>query len=462
MICAAALCSVLPSAWTGDGFDWDRDRVLLRNGSEQRGVVLESCHAEHVVLLREGNRREEIPRADIRSVDKLRDRLASFMAVRRPGLSIAADWSLVEDAQRVGLDHMARLQAYHVLLRDPEHRGAHRFLGHEQASSVWQWSLDGKQVTRERFEELSADWNHRLVLESEHFTLETDCGLRRGLEVLFDLEGLYLWWMEHLGPCLRAAEDVDSPAEEKITFLVHRDREAPGFQPRDSDREPYYDPSGRCTAVSGGFNVARTYFTADGRRPLFLFELGTESLMYSLLVLGRTRDEADDKLRRLSHWAEIGLGFWVAQHCGGEPGYPEIRPPFERRFQLDRDTARMSLQRPGPSHLLRRGPDELPSLVTLPYLELIGDDPDVPLARARCCSFVSFLIEANHTVEEGAQMTGGSRDGLWSYLRTVYCTQQANSSSAFDDGLGGAKVEMLEDAWKAWTAGFASAAPGTR
>ena len=56
------------------------------------------------------------------------------------------------------------------------------------------------------------------------------------VEILFDLEGLYLWWMTNLGPALQATEDVDDPRSEKITFLVHKNLES--FQPL-SGKEPY-------------------------------------------------------------------------------------------------------------------------------------------------------------------------------------------------------------------------------
>ena len=48
---------------------------------------------------------------------------------------------------------MARLQAYHVLTRDPEQVVAHELLGHKETSRGWQWKLDGKKVSRAAFAE---------------------------------------------------------------------------------------------------------------------------------------------------------------------------------------------------------------------------------------------------------------------------------------------------------------------
>lgn len=91
----------------------------------------------------------------------------------------------------------------------------------------------------------------------------------------------------------------------------------------------------------------------------------------------------------------------------------------------------------------------------LPYFELIGHEPNVPLARARCATFVAFLLEANQPVhaDEAGALRG--RAAFERYLREVYCTQAAYSNAAFDAGLAGGEVAMFEDAWKAWTRGFA-------
>ena len=109
-------------------------------------------------------------------------------------------------------------------------------------------------------------------------------------------------------------------------------------------------------------------------------------------------------------------------------------------------------------HLLAKGRSELANLVTLPYFELIGSEPSVPLARARCATFVSFLLEVDPPLDPSLDWREkgqrGGRAAFWRYLREVYCTQQASASDAFDRGLAGKKVEGFEEAWKAWTAGF--------
>jgi hypothetical protein len=434
-----------------DGFDWKRDAVVLKNGKEERGVVIEACDPEQIVLLLDGGKREEFPLAEVDHVDKLRDRLVSFLSKHKAGLSVDAEWELLQGAKQ-GLPYMARVQAYHILLLEPEHAGAHEFLGHKRSGSGWNWDIDGKSVSEKKFHELIREWNSRLVLESEHFVLETDCGLKRGVQLLFDLEGLYLWWMSNLGPELRATEDVDDPRSEKITFLVHKDFES--FQPL-IGKEPYYDPSGEVTTSKGGINVARTFYKPEETRPVELFELAAQSLIYSTLVLGETKGEPGGAFKRNAHWVEVGLGYWVARHCGGPPGYPEFKQPLDGTFTLDFDTARWTLERVhgGP---LTQARHELANLIGLLYENFVGTDLNIPLYKARSASFVSFLIEVNPSVMKGKKELGRGRDGLWYYFREVYGTPKGQSSSAFDDGFGGAKVESLEELWKAWTKPFTS------
>ena len=118
------------------------------------------------------------------------------------------------------------------------------------------------------------------ALESGHcgpehaFTIETDAGIQKAVEVLFDLEGLYLWWMHHIGPLTEAAEDVDDPRVERATFFVHKNLDS--FKPL-SQKEPYYDPSGTDKTPKGGINLARTFFEPGQDRPKDLFALGAEN-----------------------------------------------------------------------------------------------------------------------------------------------------------------------------------------
>jgi hypothetical protein len=447
----AALC--LLGGLADDPFDWKRDAVVLKNGQEERGVVIEDHEPEPVVLLLDGGRRREFAREEVQRVDKLRDRLASFLGVRKEGLTPDQEWQLVVDAERARLPRMARAQAYRVLLADPLHEGAHQLLGHRRSGADWDWILDGRLVPAKKYPEKSREWNTRIVLEGEHFVVETDAGLKRASEILFDLEGLYVWWMAHLGPLLRASEDVDQSRDEKMTFLVHRNLES--FQPL-ARKEPHYDPSGELRTAKGGINVARTFYVPDAERPEELFELAAQSLIYSTLVLGKTKGSVPPELRRSAHWVEIGLAYWVARHAGGKPGYPEFATPFTGSFVLDFDAARLTLDPIRAPHPLANARYEVTNLIGLGYDYFVGNSSNIPLAKARCGSFVAFLIEADPSVQRGKKVVATGREALWRYFREVYGTPTASSSSAFDAGFNGGRIEELDAPWKAWVKPFTS------
>jgi len=454
-------CALEASAPGQNDFDWKRDTVELTNGKKEHGVLIEAFGPEHFVLLHDGNNRDEIPRANVARLDFLRERLERFMARRKPGASASEQWDLVDEALAAGLAHMARLQAYRVLTDDAGHAAAHEFLGHKKSGDDWRWRLDGKSFSAEKFREASLEWKSRLVLESEHFVVQTDCGLKRALDVLFDLEALYLWWMKYVGPEVRAAEDVDDPPREKLTIYVHKSKDAPNFQALDSMREPYYDPTGENTTEKGGINLARTYFTPEGYRPEMLFELGTQGLIYSTLVLGKVKGAPTPDMKRLSFWAELGLAYWVGRHCGGEPGFAEIRAPFRQPFGVDSNTARRSLEPVSPGHDLRKTRNEVTNLIGLKWQNLVGIHADILPTRARCATFLSFLLEENRELVKRNKPVGNTRAGLWHYFREVYGTPRAHSSDAFNEGMG-AEVETLEQDWKDWTRKFTSVLPSAK
>ena len=162
------------------------------------------------------------------------------------------------------------------------------------------------------------------------------------------------------------------------------------------------------------------------------------------------------EFHRQAYWVEYGLAHWVALHAGGTPGYPEFQTPFTGAFVLDFDTARLTLDPVGSPHPLANQRYELTNLIGLGYDYFVGNSSNIPLAKARCASFVSFLIEANPDVLKGKKPVGKGRDGLWHYFSAVYGTPTSASSSAFEDGFAGGKLESLEEPWKAWVKPFTS------
>jgi len=422
----------------------ERDLVRLRGGKELRCRVHARYDPEHVVI-RRGNQLEELPRKEVDLiVSTVREQLARFLSERKEGLSVDEEWGLVERAQALGLPEMARLQAWHVLSLDPGDGRAHEFLGHSLKNGEWRWVLDGRDHLQAEFDQRIAQWKTRLVLRSENYELQTDAGLRRAVDTLFDLEGLYVRWLDSFGETLRATEGVIYP-HERMTFLVYRDKQDEGFKDYlTQEREPFYDASFQTTTKEGNFNVAFTYYSDRGYRPERLFDLAVQQLMYSTLYLGHRRGAVPETVEEhLSHWVELGMGYWLGSQFAGSPGYPRMTA-----FVLDPKEARLTLVRPGRGPLSRYQ-EEVTNLVSMEFRAFYGTGEQVPMHRAKARTLVAFMMEANVPLEARNQVVGYSRDGLLHYLREVYGTPTAGSSSALDDGLG-AKVEHLEGVWKEW------------
>ena len=165
--------------------------------------MLRAHDPDEVLLLQDG-KRQRVPRRHIRSITTVQDLQRDFFKHRANAVDIAMrEWMLVDWAVSRGLDRMARLQALHVLLEDGDHERAHEFLGHRRKGDEWLWPLDSQWVSRATFETHVSDWGHPLILEGEHFRVRTNAGLRVGVDALFDLERLYVWWFDALGDALR-------------------------------------------------------------------------------------------------------------------------------------------------------------------------------------------------------------------------------------------------------------------
>jgi hypothetical protein len=452
-----ALAPVLALVWLpgsapargGSPSDDDlRDAVLLQNGDTLRGRVLER-YGEEEVILYQGTRRKKIPQENVVSMRTVRDNLRTFLAEHIEGLTLEQEWSLVGLAVELQLPALANVQAWRVLELNPEHEGAHEHLGHKQRSGRYRWPLDAKQLTREEFDEALRDWNDRFVLESEHYVVETNASVRQATEVAFDLERVYLDWMDRFGEELHAGEDV-LRSDHKMTFHVFFDRGDKGYKDYyNSKREPHYDPSTPVSTSMGNPNLAFVYYNMGrGSRPVGLFDVAVQQLMYSTLVLSHQSGYVPFEVTtRSAHWVELGFGYWLGRQFGGTPGYARH---FE--FTPEPQTARLANLRmtrgPLSSRFVRK---EVTNLINLELRQfyVIDKDETSEIYRAKARSFFRFLMEVDPPVEHNKKVVGSGRVGLIRYLRDVYVTPTSHSTSSFDDGLGG-KVEELYDAWVKW------------
>ncbi len=431
---------------SGDLF---RDKVTLKDGKQIEGRLLERYHPEHVVLYRKTNQ-EEIPHADIESIRTLRDDLQSFMGGHREGLTIEEEWRRVQEAVGLNLNNMARVQAWKVLTLDPQHGPANEFLGHSPIRGKYNWLLGKKKYSPEDFAERIGDWRDRFVLDSEHYTLETDTSVLKAVQVLYDLEAVYLHWMQEFGKELQAGEDVYL-ANHRMTMHVFENRDDRGFTfALNSRREPFYDPSSTTTtARTSNPNLAFTYYQGGTNdRPVDFFNVAIQQLLYSTLVLPRRNSFVPaNEYSTPAHWLDIGMGYWLGRQFGGPAGY--ARP---QRFVSDSRNRELASRR------LRSGPlsggsaaRELTNLVSLGrrYYYNVSKDNTNELYRAKARSFFRYLMEEDPPLVLNNKVVGRGREGLLRYLREVYIHPTNYSSKSFDNALGG-KVELLFEGWLDW------------
>jgi hypothetical protein len=430
--------------------DDERDEVRLRNGRTVRGRVAARYDPEEVLLM-QGGSRERIPRKQVASIVTVNDHMAAWLATRTPGLTVAREWELVSTATEAKLDAFARLQALHVLERDPDHADAHAFLGHrKRRDGTWSWPLDedgDRMVPRSAWDEHHAESGHPLVLRTEHFELRSTGGLRRTLDLAFDLERLYLAWMHEFGERIRAREVF-------VPMVVQIAATPEGLPALSTEPRPYYRPERFLSETIGGVNAVYTFFPEPPEgtqqtapRPVDVFEVVTQQLIYSTLFTEKGMSGAAATERRLGTWLEVGLGHWFGSRMQGAPGYAELG-----RFRIDPETVALA-STPAPDGSLRMARSELTNLIGLRYGALFEVRDEVPLERAKIHAFVAFLMDDDTFIRDARGNTLGSgTEAVCRYLFEAWHEGKGHSSSRVDDALFGQRIERLDPAWRDWLA----------
>jgi hypothetical protein len=432
-----------------------RDEVYMKDGTVHKGRVTERYSPEELILYTSSGQKK-LKQDRIQKVYTVRDRLQVLLSKHIPGLSADEEWELVELAQELKLPEMARLQALQTVLADPSHEKAHKLLGHKTVKAEYRWPAGkkGRQLSLNKYEESIQEWPDRLKLESEHYALETNTSIRQAVDLLFDLEYVYLCWMDEYGESLNAGEDVfyADLDDHKMTFHVFRTREDKGFteQLNPKIRQAYYSPSRDVATAKGNPNLVFTYFRPNSLRAEDLFNLAVQQLMYSTLILSRkTGNLPATRYVRHSHWAEVGMGYWFGRRFTGNPGYAQ---PLS--FYPEEGTIRLARLRvtdgPMARHYVTR---EITNLIGLPFSHFFEGD-NIDIHHAKACNLFRFLMEEDPPVLKGNKVVGSGKDGLEYYLREVYVHATGHSSSAFDKGLSygktKAKVEWLQNDWVRW------------
>lgn len=394
-----------------DGKD-RRDRVTLQNGKVLRGRVLNPFWRDELILKVGGNR-QRISRKQVRDVRTIHEDLHEFFAYRKAMHGkVKREWFLVEWASSKKLPGIAKLQALAIVLANPKSKDAsvtkaREFLGHKKRGETWLWPVANGHKPRAEFVKHHAKWGKALELTGEHFKIKTDAGVERTVEMLFDLERLYLHWMDTFGAGLDMHEALQP-------IPIHVWASSFTFPKISALQLPYYRVANQ---------TASTFFRPDAKRPEQLFAIATQAMIYATLVEARPTHERS----HLCAWAEVGLGLWVESGFAGKPGFAV---PL-KAAKLDSLTA---------STMFRSRP-RLKRVIHLHY-ELYFEMSDrVAIRWGATETLVHYLMSRKPDPK--------MRERFFSYLHRVFRKGLGDSSTAFDKAMG-KKVEAMQPSYLRW------------
>lgn len=409
-----AACAFFAAVATAMAQDDLRDRIVKADGRELTGRIFSRFDGDTIVL-QQGTHRLDIPRADVASIDSVRERVGACLR-RFDALPDHAQhlWFLVGHAQSQQLPDLARLLALDLVLRHPDHEDARAFLGHRRRGKDWLWPDGDQWRTLADLERQHGEWGRAFVVDSEHFRLHTNASLRRAVDALLDLERVYQWWLARFGEPLRLYE----LRGERIVFEVWRERDAfprlnklehPYFQHRIEDRQPPF---------------ARTYFDGAAGRPTRLTEVAVQALLYRTLA----DDPGMPSAHRFCGWGEVGLARYCERCLAGPPGR---LAPVDWRLPLDEAALVAADPERRLVNLTHRSTRQLHFTVT----------DEVATDWATVHLFVTFLLTSDPS--------SGLGQGFLDYLRAAVRGAKGDSSTELDRALG-RKLETLEAPLREW------------
>tara|TARA_R110002072_G_scaffold57508_1_gene147843 strand:- start:28022 stop:29653 length:1632 start_codon:yes stop_codon:yes gene_type:complete len=414
MLCAATSSLGSPAQ------DDLRDAVTLKSGKVVRCRVF-ARYASEVLTVQIGRRREELPLADVVAMDTVRDRVREFFALldRLPD-NLKHRWYMAEWADARELPDLARLAALDVVLRDPDHQGAHTLLGHKHRGGRWLWPYDDEWKSLADVEKARSRWGHRWQIDSEHFHVESTASLRRIVDTLWDLERFHVAWFDRFADALRLNEVVGA----KMHFEIWADERRYGgisVAPRQAKVPLFWQGGGR----DGVPAAARTYFAdEDATRSVGLFQVATTHLLYRTVA----DDPNNPSLYRPAQWGELGLGRYLDHSMTGPAGAATLGP-----WRLDIADARIVLKHP------ERDLDHVAQYDTKKYFRQVSDDNLFEWPAAELA--VAWLLET------GQQ--NGLRSGFFTYMDESLRRMQGTSSKLLDRHLG-QPIQKLDQPWRNW------------
>ncbi len=273
------------------------DTVVLQNGTRLAGIVVYRDEAE--LVLRVGTRDTTCAMKDVAKVDarasNLSDMIESWLK-GKPG-----DEEAIHDAanncQRLELADEESLLRWRLVLAFPDNEQYHKDLGHELREGAWGLKENERWISLKEWlapRELKNSWK----LASTHFELKTDGPMAPAIDVLLDLECLYLAFFQKFGRELHSFEVV-----ERIKVELQAGKR--NFSAPTKAAVSWFDPRANVIYLDGQKGVDRARMLMDGTRALLC-----------------------------NSGIEAGLSTWVGWNLHGELGRATWDPvPFAAMFK---------------------------------------------------------------------------------------------------------------------------------
>lgn len=376
------------------------DRVVLQNGKTLLGRVL--FEGEARIVLRQGTRDVELDPGTVASVRSRRRALEGLLQEAPGAHDVAALGRLAEQADAAGLAGEAAAFWWRLLELDPGHAPAHEALGHRKRGASWGVPVGTRVVGLETRRELAQDWGSAWELASFHYRLRSNLPLGTSLDVLFDLERLYLALDRLLGHELELA-DVCRP----MGVCLH------------ADAASYPESAGE----AGRYLPEVDEVHLDASRG-FSFATLAHELTHQWLYDTAFREQKREG--EVPSWLDEGLAEYVAASVAA---WPELRFEPGRAHPLHFRT-----------HARAKDPHDLTRVLSFSTGDYYASS-DRDLKYAQSYTLVHYLLHGR----EGGELRW--RAGFLEFLRAV---QRGKGSSTDLKRCLGTDWRTLEAGWTAY------------
>jgi hypothetical protein len=396
------------SAAAGPAPDEDLDSVTLANGKVLSGRLMYA--GPELLVLRDGSRDREIPRADVAMLRSHEDALRALLAeIRRLDAEDEdAVLSLAQRTREAGLPHEARLLELWALASRPDSEAANTALGNRTRPSGWQVKDGRRWVDSAEWCRREGEWKQRRTLRTTHYELKTDLPLAQSVAAAFDLERAHGILLDLLVPHARVLDP-----DELLPVQIHRGSDS--YPEPGGGRAGYFDASARTLYVLQA---------DDGARHVLWHEC-THQLLY--FTTERTRGARGS----IPGWFNEGLAQYLEVGLQRAPIGLDLLAglPDQAGFR---------------AHAEARDPFDLKRMLTMDAGDFMASS-DAALKYAQAYTLTHYLLHGD----------GGAPLPPWGrFVRSAW--DGGSSMSDFRKSLD----DDLDDFEEAWTAYVASTAGG--